>query len=101
VAGDEQAEAVLARNTRTVMCVDAKHPTYWFRRVGRGSRQRAWTRFIAGQWWPTTVSWRADLSVRGKRFGHTQCLPVGVWVLSGKLEFGTDGAEVVAAESPG
>jgi hypothetical protein len=38
VARDEQAEAVLARNTRTVMCADAKHPTYWFRRVGRGSR---------------------------------------------------------------
>jgi hypothetical protein len=41
------------------------------------------------------------LSVRAERFGHTQRLPVGVGLLSGKLEFGTVGAEAVAAESPG
>lgn len=47
------------------------------------------------------VSWRTDLSVRGERFGHKQCLPVGVWVLSGELELGGAGAEILAAESPG
>ncbi len=33
------------------------------------------------------------LSVRAERFGHTQRIPVGVGLLSGKLEFGTVGPE--------
>jgi hypothetical protein len=40
-------------------------------------------------------------TVCAERFGHTQRLSVGVGLLSGKLEFGTVGAEAVAAESPG